>query len=94
MLSADGVVLIVLTVVVILVAVFVVVSLVVRRTGGYAPGWQLRCKKCNAIWDAGEVGIVRIGAASRGKVTYGRCKNCRKWAWMAIERKPEIEATR
>ena len=64
------------------------------KQSGYAPGWQVRCKKCNAVWDAGEVGIVRIGAASRGKATYGRCRNCRKRAWMAIEKKPEVGGAR
>lgn len=53
---------------------------------GYAPGWQVRCVKCGHVRDAGEAGLVRIGAWSWKKYIVGRCPNCR-WVWIqAVER--------
>jgi hypothetical protein len=71
--------------------VWLIARMIVKRTGGYAPGWQVRCTKCGKTRDAGEVGVIRIGAASIGKVTFGRCSNCRAWRWIKIERKPKTQ---
>lgn len=57
---------------------------------GYAPGWQVRCTKCDRTRDAADVGITRIGAAGK-KYTLGWCSNCRWLRFIAIERKPEQE---
>jgi hypothetical protein len=67
----------------------VVVTAIVRKTGGYAPGWQLRCTTCGHTRDAGEAGIVRIGASSGGKRTLGRCSACDdQLRTPALEKKP------
>jgi hypothetical protein len=72
-----------------LMGFFVALTLILRKTGGYAPGWQVRCTSCGWTRPAAEAGIVRVGAASRGKWTLGWCRNCRKLRWIAIERQPE-----
>ena len=71
-----------------LVALFGLLTLILRKTGGMAPGWQVRCTTCDRTRDAAEVGIVRIGAASAGKRTLGWCSGCRRVRAIAIERKP------
>lgn len=53
-----------------------------------APGWQIRCTKCNRSKPLGEVGSIRMGASSRGKWTLGWCSQCRSLRWAAIERAP------
>ena len=55
---------------------------------GYAPGWQLRCTRCGRTRDAGEAGLIRVGAASVAKYTLGWCSNCRWLRFVAVERKP------
>ncbi|MBN1516248.1 hypothetical protein JXA32_06730 [Candidatus Sumerlaeota bacterium] len=71
--------------------VFLALYLATLATGGkgYAPGWQVRCTRCNKTKDAGEAGLIRIKAASVGKVTFGYCSNCQGFRWIAVERKPE-----
>ena len=68
-------------------AVFLGLDIVTKITGvsGCAPGWQVRCTKCNHVRDAGEAGMIRIGAASVGKRTFGYCEQCRGLRWMAVE---------
>ncbi|MBC7818973.1 MAG: serine/threonine protein kinase, partial [Planctomycetaceae bacterium] len=51
-----------------------------------APGWRIRCTKCNRSKPLGEVGGIRMGAASRGKWTLAWCSQCRGLRWAAIER--------
>lgn len=50
-----------------------------------APGWQLRCPKCNWTLPYGKIGI-RLGAASRGKRILARCPQCRRLRWVIVER--------
>ena len=52
---------------------------------GYAPGWQVRCPHCGTTRPAAEVGIIRIGAASKGKRTLGWCSVCRRVRVLVIE---------
>jgi hypothetical protein len=73
---------------VVLALIFLVLNAVLRRTGGYAPGWQFRCSNCNRTRDAGEAGVVRIGAASVGKRALGYCSGCHQFRLIALERKP------
>jgi hypothetical protein len=56
---------------------------------GYAPGWQIRCKKCGTTRDAGDVRMIRIGAASIGKRTLGWCSKCRRLRMLVVERQPQ-----
>ena len=53
--------------------------------GGYAPGWQVRCRKCGLIVDAGKAGIIRIGAAGKS-YKLGWCSLCRRIRWLVVER--------
>jgi hypothetical protein len=66
--------------------VFVLYSALLKRHGGYAPGWQLRCTKCGHTGDAGRAGLVRIGAWSAGKRTLGVCSKCKGLRLLAVER--------
>ncbi len=75
--------------IVLLVLVFVVVTPMLRRHAGVAPGWRARCTKCGKTRDAGAAGMTRIGAASAGKIVLGWCRGCRFLRLVAIERKPE-----
>lgn len=72
-------------------AVFLALHLVTRFTGvrGIAPGWQLRCTRCDHTRDAGEAGVTRIRAVSVGKIVFGYCSHCRGFRWIALEHKPE-----
>jgi hypothetical protein len=69
-----------------LVLFFVIIMLVVKATGGYAPGWQIRCTKCGRTRDAGKAGLVRLKATSVGKRTLGWCSGCGGLRIIAIER--------
>ena len=55
---------------------------------GHAPGWQVRCVRCQATRDAASVGIVRVGAWSWKKFTLGWCSLCHRLSVLAIERPP------
>lgn len=44
---------------------------------GVAPGWRIYCTKCGRSAPAAKVGITRIGAFSKYKVTLGYCSDCR-----------------
>jgi hypothetical protein len=72
-----------------LVLFFSIISFVLKRTGGFAPGWQIRCPSCGRTADASEAGIVRVGAASVGKRILGRCTQCKRLRWLALERKSQ-----
>ncbi len=58
---------------------------------GYAPGWQLRCRKCGFTQDAANAGIVRIRAFGVRAGTFGkklilrRCPKCRQIGFHALE---------
>lgn len=54
---------------------------------GHAPGWQMRCTRCDHCRDAGDAGMFRIGAISAGKRLFGYCSHCRGLRWIAVERK-------
>ena len=69
-----------------LVVFFVIVTLILRVTGGYAPGWQIRCTTCGRTRDAGKAGLVRVKAASAGKRMLGWCSGCRRLRILAAER--------
>lgn len=51
-----------------------------------ASGWVIRCPKCGEQKRLGEIGAIRLGAASRGKHTLCWCKECRRFRWAIIER--------
>ena len=54
---------------------------------GYAPGWQVRWRRCGLTFDAADLGIIRIGAIGRSfKLLW--CQQCRWPRWFAWERKP------
>src|SRR5688500_9504147 len=72
---------------VILALTFLVLNAVLRQTAGYAPGWQLRFTKCNRTRDAGEAGVIRIGAASVGKRVLGYRSGRHQFRLIALERK-------
>ena len=58
---------------------------------GYAPGWQMRCRKCNWTVDAAEAGIIRIAAAGTCyKLRW--CPQCRRLRWVAVEKKNSQKA--
>ncbi len=56
-----------------------------------APGWQVRCTRCGFTEPWGMYG-VRLHAVSWKKYTFGRCAQCRRFGFHAIERRPP-EAT-
>jgi hypothetical protein len=70
-----------------LVGLYLVLGIILRLTGGYAPGWQVRCRRCGTTRDAAEVGVVRVGR-STGKVTgtFGWCGHCRGLRTFVVER--------
>ncbi len=72
-----------------IVGVYLILGVILRITGGYAPGWQVRCRHCGYTRDAAEVGIVRIGYF-KGKVsgTFGWCSRCRGLHTFVVERVP------
>ena len=67
-------------------AVLVTSGPTIRSREHRAPGWQVRCTGCDRTVDAARAGMVRLGAASRGKRTLGFCRECRRVRLLAIER--------
>lgn len=59
-----------------------------------APGWRIRCTKCNRSKPLGEVGGIRFGARSYGKRTLAWCLQCRRLRWASIEHVPETSEFR
>lgn len=80
--------LLVLTCVLSFLTFFVVLSLILKKFGGYAPGWRIRCAACSAHRPAAEAGIVRVGAVGT-KHTIARCPTCSKVGHAIIERDHE-----
>ena len=56
-----------------------------ERWATRAPGWNIRCLKCNFTEPYGKYGI-RLGAAGK-KYTVGYCSQCRGIRFYVIERK-------
>ena len=54
-----------------------------------APAWKIECATCKSWKWAGEAGIVRLGARSKGKSTFGWCRSCRFLRRFRIYRDPE-----
>ncbi len=55
---------------------------------GYAPGWQVRCRRCGLTFDASDLGFIRVWAIGRSyKLLW--CSRCRWPRWFAMERKPK-----
>jgi hypothetical protein len=70
------------------VGFYLLLGIILRITGGYAPGWQIRCGSCGATRAAAEVGIVRVGwFKGQAAGTFGWCKNCRGLRMFLVERK-------
>ncbi len=68
-------------------AFFAALSLVLKRFGGYAPGWRIRCAACGYFHPAAEAGIIRVAAVGT-KHTIARCSACGKVGHAIIERYP------
>ena len=65
-----------------------IITAVTKESGvDLAPGWRLRCTKCNAHKPGKEVGMIRLGGVGN-KHTIGFCRNCDRLRWIAIERVP------
>ncbi|GAB5496669.1 MAG: hypothetical protein Phyf2KO_17490 [Phycisphaerales bacterium] len=62
--------------------------------GDTAKGWIIRCTKCESWRPATEAGIIRFGAASKGKRTATRCSACGELCLAAIEKGPGPEGMR
>lgn len=62
--------------------------------GDTAVGWIVRCTKCQSWRPAAEAGIIRFGAASKGKRTVTRCGACGNLCAAAIEKGPGPEGMR
>ncbi len=55
-----------------------------------APGWVVRCKRCGFTEPWGKYAI-RIGAASKGKVNFRRCRRCNRFGCHAITKRGSDE---
>lgn len=47
-------------------------------------GWKVECGSCKAISPAGDAGMIRIGAASKGKRTLLKCPACGRSGMMRV----------
>lgn len=54
--------------------------------------WQIRCPKCGRMRDAAEAGLIRVKAASIGKVVFGKCSQCNRLQFLRVERKRQSAA--
>ncbi len=59
-----------------------------KQTGGYAPGWHIRCLNCGKTKPAAQVGIIRIGGKASRKIK-AQCSQCQTLVWVVLEPKPE-----
>ncbi|MBC7834339.1 MAG: hypothetical protein H7Y88_04460 [Phycisphaerales bacterium] len=50
-------------------------------------GWVVECSKCGAVTAAGDAGIIRIGAASKGKLVGARCPACGKLGMLRMRKR-------
>lgn len=57
---------------------------------GFAPGWAVRCPKCNRTVDAGKAGLIRVGAKGNSR-RYGWCDGCKSKAWLCVEPDPGVD---
>lgn len=55
---------------------------------GYAPGWWVRCTQCGWTTAASEIGMIRVGAASKRKLVRGKCAQCGKARWLSVMAAP------
>ena len=55
---------------------------------GYAPGWQIRCRKCGLTVEAGIGGMVRIWAIGRS-YRLGKCSACDRLRWLIVEKRAD-----
>jgi uncharacterized C2H2 Zn-finger protein len=51
--------------------------------------WWITCPRCGRAVRAADVGVVRIGARSKGKRTLGRCSRCHRYVMARVERLAE-----
>jgi predicted RNA-binding Zn-ribbon protein involved in translation (DUF1610 family) len=51
---------------------------------GYAPGWYYLCPSCGQRGPAADLGMIRVGASSRGKKVLLRCPQCGETGWLRI----------
>lgn len=58
---------------------------------GYAPGWRVRCPGCGRSRDAGELGIIRMGATRRAKKILANCSQCGGLRMVLLEPVPETD---
>jgi hypothetical protein len=57
---------------------------------GYAPGWQVRCRKCGLTFDAADLGFFFVAKKLiGGQRTLRWCQQCRRLRWLSVERRPE-----
>lgn len=60
---------------------------------GYAPGWQIRCRKCGLTVEAGRGGgLIRLGGLGRS-YTLGRCSACDRLRILVIEKRSDPNAS-
>lgn len=50
-----------------------------------APGWIIRCNRCDLEEPFGKYGILRKSAGR--KRSFGRCLHCHRWSWFVIFKK-------
>lgn len=69
---------------------FVALSSITRsprlREATNAAGWKIECRKCGAVSGAGDAGMIRIGAASKGKRSLVCCPSCGRSSMMRVFR--------
>ncbi len=73
-------------------ALLVILWLILRTTGGYAPGWRIRCTACGQTRDAGRLGLIRVKARSTEKRIRGWCSHCKDLRLLAVERPSKAQA--
>lgn len=56
-----------------------------QKWGKRAPGWFIRCNRCNLEESFGKYGILRKSAGR--KRSFGRCPHCHQWSWFVIFKK-------
>ena len=57
----------------------------VAKWGKKAPGWTIRCNRCDLEEPFGKYGILYKSAGR--KRNFARCPRCRKWSWLVISGK-------
>ena len=54
--------------------------------------WFVVCRECGHARSYAELGGIRYGASSKGKVTRMTCPSCGVNRWHSVERRPEATA--